>query len=132
MQKRIYDLDDRLNDLAVLIITITEALPKTIAGNYLANQLLRSGASPALQYGEAHAAESRNDFIHKMKIPLKELRETLNCLKIINKLKWKSSDCELVLNEVPQLIAIFTKSIKTAQLNNIPMSGKEKHPKPSD
>ena len=132
MEKRNYDLDERLIDFAVLIISLIDTLPKTIAGSYLASQLLRSGSSPALLYGEAHGAESRNDFIHKMRIPLKELRETFNCLRIIKKLKWNSSECELALNEVPQLIAIFAKSIKTAQLNNIPKPGKEKYLKPSD
>ena len=74
--ERRYDLEERLIEFASQIIDITEMLPKTLAGNHLGGQLLRSGTSPALHYGEAQAAESPADFIHKMKVCLKELRET--------------------------------------------------------
>jgi four helix bundle protein len=76
---RKFNLDERLIEFASAIIDIAEALPKTVAGDHLAKQLTRSGTAPCLQYGEAQGAESRNDFIHKMKISLKELRETYNC-----------------------------------------------------
>ena len=66
--ERKYDLDERLINFADMIIDISEFLPKTFAGNHIAGQLVRSGTSPALNYGEAQSAESRNDFIHKMKI----------------------------------------------------------------
>jgi four helix bundle protein len=69
-------LEERLIDFAVIIIGIIEVLPNSKAGNHIANQLVRSGTSPAPNYGEAQSAESRKDFIHKMKISLKELRET--------------------------------------------------------
>lgn len=82
---RKFDLEDRLVDFAVRIIETAEALPNTRAGNHIAGQLIRCGTSPALNYGEAQSAESRNDFIHKMKIVLKELRETGVCLKIIKR-----------------------------------------------
>lgn len=100
------------------MIKAAEKLPKSFAGNHLACQLIRSGTAPALHYGEAIAAESRNDFIHKMKIALKELRETNNCLKIINQIKW-AEDNSIVngLRECNELIAIFVKSIGTAQKN---------------
>ena len=71
------DLEDRLIDFAVRIINVIEALPNTKVGNHIGGQLLRSGTSPAPNYGEAQSAEFRRDFIHKMKIALKELRETL-------------------------------------------------------
>lgn len=87
MQKK-YDLEERLIDFASFIIDVSEALPKTFAGNHLGNQLLRSGTSPALHYSEAQAAESHADFIHKMKVCLKELRETYNCLRLISKKNW--------------------------------------------
>lgn len=77
-----YDLEERLIEFAVLIIKVAESLNNTKAGNHIAGQLVRSGTSPALQYGEAQSAESRNDFIHKLKILLKELRESLVALKI--------------------------------------------------
>ena len=74
--KRIFDLEERLIDFAVRIIRTAESLPKTRAGNHIAGQLIRCGTSPAPNYGEAQSAESRSDFIHKMKVCLKELRET--------------------------------------------------------
>ena len=71
-----FDLEERLIDFAVIIAEIVEALPNARLGNYIAGQLVRSGYSPALNYGEAQSAESRNDFIHKMKIAAKEADET--------------------------------------------------------
>src|SRR5688572_22821176 len=82
---RAFDLEERLVDFAVRILSLVEALPNTKAGNHVAGQLLRSGTSPAPNYGEAQSAESRNDFLHKVKIALKELRETLIWLKIIQR-----------------------------------------------
>ena len=70
------DLEERLISLAVLIIEIVESMPNTKAANHLGGQLLRSGTSPALNYGEAQSGESRNDFIHKIKIAAKEAEET--------------------------------------------------------
>src|SRR6478736_5616542 len=88
MLNRKYDLEERLVNFGATIINTAEKLPRSFAGNHLAGQLIRSGTSPALNYGEAVSAESRSDFIHKMKIALKELRETNNCLKIVDKLGW--------------------------------------------
>ena len=117
--KRKFDLDERLINFAVAIIDISENLPKTFAGNHIAGQLVRSGTSPALNYGEAQSAESRNDFIHKLKVSAKELRETFNCLQISRRKIWYSEDKLLaVLDENNQLISIFVKSIETAQKNN--------------
>ena len=119
--ERKYDLDERLINFADMIIDISEVLPKTFAGNHIAGQLVRSGTAPALQYGEAQSAESRNDFIHKMKISAKELRETYNCIRIIKKRKWYAVEKILqVLDENNQLISIFVKSIETAKKNNNP------------
>jgi len=119
MEKK-YDLDERLIQFASEIIDVAGALPKTLAGNHLSGQLIRSGTSPALQYGEAQSAESRADFIHKMKISAKELRETFNCLRIIKLKSWiKIETLQSVLDENNQLISIFVKSIETAQKNNL-------------
>jgi four helix bundle protein len=119
MNQKRFDLEDRLVEFSVAVIDIVEALPPTRAGNHLAGQLVRSGTAPALNYAEAQAAESMNDFIHKMKISLKELRETYVCLKIINrKTLVRLETCSSVLDEVNQLISIFVKSIATAQLNS--------------
>lgn len=75
------ELENRLIEFAVAIMDVTEALPNTKAGTHIAGQLIRSGTSPAPNYGEAGSAESRKDLIHKMKISLKELRETMIWLK---------------------------------------------------
>ena len=78
-----YNLENRLIAFAVSILDLADKLPNTFAGKHLGGQLTRSGTSPALNYGKAQAAESRADFIHKMKNCLKELRESQICLKII-------------------------------------------------
>ena len=108
-------LEERLIDFAVTIVGVVEALPSSKAGNHIANQLIRSGTSPAPNYGEAQSAESRNDFIHKMKISLKELRETMVWLKIIE--RKRLGDCgglSATIAECNELIAIFVSSTKTA------------------
>ena len=114
-----YDLEERLTKFAVLISNLVELLPSTLTGRYLAGQLIRSGISPALNYGEAKSAESMNDFIHKMKIALKELRETFISLKIIKKKQYKQviSVTDSCLKECNELICIFVKSISTAENN---------------
>jgi four helix bundle protein len=116
MNNKNYNLEKRLIDFACLIIEIAELMPKTLSGNHLSGQIIRSGTSPALNYGEAQGAESRNDFIHKMKIVLKELRETFICLKIISRKILVCNDkVEKALAENNELISIFVKSIATAK-----------------
>jgi four helix bundle protein len=119
MERR-FNLDERLVEFASVIIDIAESLPKTMAGIHVAGQLTRSGTAPCLQYGEAQSAESRNDFIHKMKISLKELRETHNCLRLIKRKNWYPTAelLNLWMDENNQLISIFVKSIETAKRNN--------------
>ena len=117
--KKIFDLEERLIDFAVRIIRIAESLPKTKVGNHISGQLIRCGTSPAPNYGEAQSAESRSDFIHKMKICLKELRETKVWLIMIiraNLIKPKSKlESDIIEND--ELISIFMASIKTAKQN---------------
>jgi four helix bundle protein len=112
-----YDLEERLIKFAVSVISITDTMPNTKAANHLGGQLLRSGTSPALNYAEAQSGESRNDFIHKIKLVLKELRETLVCLKIIHKSKLFKSEEEIlsILKETNELVSIFVKSAQTAE-----------------
>jgi four helix bundle protein len=114
-----FDLEERLINFAVLIIEITEEMPNKKSANQLSGQLIRSGTSPALNYGEAQSGESRKDFVHKIKIVLKELRETFVCLRIIKRAKLYDSDekLERVLKENNELISIFVKSVETAQKN---------------
>jgi four helix bundle protein len=117
MEKK-YDLDERLINFASECIDVSENLPKTLAGNHIASQLVRSSTSPALHYGEAQSAESRNDFIHKMKVCLKELRETYNCLRLIKKKNWyNEAKLQILITENNELISIFVSSLKTAQKN---------------
>ena len=116
-ENRTFDLEERLIDFAVRIIRIAESLPKTKVGNHIAGQLIRCGTSPAPNYGEAQSAESRADFIHKMKICLKELRETRIWLIMIvraNLIK-PSSKLQPLIDENNELISIFVTSVITAK-----------------
>ncbi len=115
-----FDLQERFIDYAVRIINLSEQLPKSNTGKHIATQILRSGTSPAANYGEAQSAESRADFIHKLKIALKELRETEVWLKIIIKSKiiQPSAKLSTLLQETDELISILFKSIDTAKKNN--------------
>jgi len=116
-KEREYDLQDRLVDYAVRIIRLSEALPETKAGKHVSTQILRSGTSPAPNYGEAQSAESKADFVHKLKVALKELRETEIWLKIIAKAKMIKPVSQVVplLQETDELIAILFTSIETSK-----------------
>jgi len=115
--KRTFDLEERLIDFAVRIIRIAESLPKTKIGKHVAGQIIRCGTSPAPNYGEAQSAESRSDFIHKMRVALKELRETRVWLLIIvrAKLITPASKLDSLIKENNELISIFVTSIETAR-----------------
>ncbi len=119
MGKKNFDLEDRLVDCTCRMIDIVEALPKSRAGNYIAGQLIRSGHSPAFNYGEVQAAESRKDFIHKMGVVLKELKECRTALKIIcgKELIKPASKLSDIFKETEELIAIIGKGISTAKRN---------------
>jgi four helix bundle protein len=116
---RRYDLEDRLLDFAVNAVELTESLPSTRAGNHIAGQLLRCGTSPLSNHGEVEAAESRKDFLHKLRICLKEFRETKRWLRLVSRLKKLGEPANLpaCLNEVEELIRIFAASVKTAEKN---------------
>jgi four helix bundle protein len=117
--KNKYDLEDRLVEYSCRVMDVVEALPNTRAGNYIAGQLIKSCISPTFNYGEVQAAESRNDFIHKLGVVLKELKECRTPLKIIRKKEMikpiKKTD--EIFKETEELIAIIAKSIETAQKN---------------
>ena len=112
-----YDLDKRLLEYAVRIIRLVEVLPATRAGTHVAGQLLRSGTAPLPNHAEAQAAESRADFIHKLKVCLKELRESLRWLRLIERVPMVKAGSKLdpLLDETEELIRIFVKSIQTSQ-----------------
>jgi len=113
---RKYDLEDRLVEFSLSVLTIVDSLPETRVCNHLGGQLLRSGTSPALNYGEAQAAESKKDFCHKLQVILKELRESSITLQILFRRGHISSN--EALQESRELVAIFTASVKTAKGRN--------------
>lgn len=114
-----FDLEDRLVDFACMCLEVCELLPNSKAGQNLEYQLSKSGTAPALIYGEAQAAESRADFLHKMKMVLKEIRESRVNLKIIKRKPVVVHEkIEIAFNEANELMAIFLKSIETAKSND--------------
>ena len=123
-----FNLEERLLEFASAVIDLSEKLPNTRSGNHVAGQILRSGTSPYPNHGEAESAESREDFIHKLKVCLKELRETRRWARLIERKRWAQEDPKLVLvlGESDELIRIFMSSIRTAQQNAV----KQKHKMP--
>jgi four helix bundle protein len=116
-ESRKFDLEDRLIEFGVRIIRLAGSLPKTRVGNHIAGQIVRSGTSPAPNYGEAQSGESRSDFVHKMQVCIKELRETRVWLLMIAKaaLVKSASQLDPLIDENNQLISIFVTSVKTAK-----------------
>lgn len=113
-----FDLEDRLLEFSARIIRLVDAMPNTRAANHLAGQLLRCGTSPYGNHGEVQAAESRKDFVHKLKVCLKELKETRRWLRLIAKSSMLSeSKMTAILNETEELIRIFFSSVRTAEGN---------------
>ncbi len=118
MESKKFDLEDRLVKFACICLCVCDFLPANKAAKNLEYQLSKSATAPALLYGEAQAAESKADFIHKMKIALKELRETKINLRIIIEKPFISEEVIMpAFKEVNELIAIFTSSIQTAKTN---------------
>ena len=116
MKSEKYDLEERLLEYAASIVRLVESMTKTKAGNHVGGQLLRSGTSPYFNHGEAEAAESPRDFVHKMGVCLKELRETKRALRLTKKVPLVQSpaDVDPLLVETEELIRIFFVSIRTA------------------
>ena len=118
-RKPAYDLEDKLLKFAADMVELTESLPNTRSGNHVAGQLLRCGTSSLSNHGEVEAAESRRDFLHKLRICLKELRETKRWLRLVGRTRTLTTSTNFTscLNEVEELIRIFVASIRTAQRN---------------
>jgi four helix bundle protein len=113
-----FDLEDRLLEFSARVIRLVDSLPNTRAANHLAGQLLRCGTSPYGNHGEVEAAESRKDFTHKLKICLKELKETRRWLRLAAKSAMlHEPKMAAILNETEELIKIFFSSIRTAERN---------------
>ncbi len=109
------DIQKRLINFAVNIIKLSAKLPKSSAGKHIAGQILRSGTSPAPNYAEARSAESSKDFIHKLKVALKELNETKVWLQIIIQSQMIShAECASLQKECDELCRILSASVKTA------------------
>jgi four helix bundle protein len=113
-----YDLEERLLEFTANIVRLADSLPNTKAGNHIAGQLLRCGTSPLANHGEVEAAESRKDFLHKLRICLKELRETWRWLRLIGRLDMSQGEqLRAALIEVEELIRIFAASVRTTARN---------------
>jgi len=123
------ELEERLIRFAINIIKLSEGMNQSIAGKRLADQIVRSGSLPALNYGEAQSAESGRDFVHKLGVCLKELRETHINLQIIDGADLHSNEKNIadLISENNELISIFVKSIETSkrkqnQITNPPLN----------
>jgi len=113
-----FDLEERLLDFSARIIRLVDALPNTRAANHIAGQLLRCGTSPYGNHGEVEAAESRRDFVHKLRICLKELKESRRWLRLLQKARLvPERKMAAILGETEELIKIFFVSVRTAEKN---------------
>ena len=119
--KNKFDLEDRFIDYAIRVSNGVDEIDNSRLGSHIAGQITRSSSSPALNYGEAQSAESRKDFVHKLKIILKELKETRVCLKIIKRkpLVPKIEKLNPIMDETEELIRIIFSSIKTTRKNMV-------------
>jgi four helix bundle protein len=112
----LFILEERLLEYAARIVRLVEQLPDTRAGSHVAGQLLRSGTSPLPNHGEAQGAESRRDFIHKLRICHKELRESRRWLRLIQQVPLlETGRVQPLVEETDELIHIFAASLRTAQ-----------------
>lgn len=120
-KNRKYDLEERLLEYSAMVIRFADSLPNSMAGKMISEQILRSGTSPLSNHGEAQSAESAKDFIHKIKICLKELRETKRWILLVKQvpLPCDPNMADMLLDETEQLVKIFVKSVQTARNNKI-------------
>jgi len=115
-QSRADELEERLIDFAVRVVNLSASLPRTPAGKHIAGQIMRSGTSPAPNYGEARGAESHADFVHKLRIVLKELNETSIWLRVIERSQMLRKELIIdIIGENRELCRIFTASLRTAR-----------------
>ncbi len=114
-----FELENRLVEFSRNVFLMAQSIEKDFAAQHLVKQLIRSGTSCALNYGEAQGAPTKKDFINKCSIVLKDLRETSINMKIIDQSGFgkENSLLPLLIDECGQLIGIFTKTIKTASRN---------------
>ena len=116
LQSRADQLEERLIDFGVRIVTLSANLPRTSAGKHFATQILRSGTSPAPNYVEARGAENHADFVHKLRIVLKELNETSIWLRMTERSQLLRRALIMeILGENMELSRIVTASLRTAR-----------------
>lgn len=115
-----YNIEDRLIQFSVAIIKTCKKNDYSFAAQHLTQQLIRSATSAALNYGEAQSAQSPKDFLHKMRLSLKEVRETKVNLRIQKdaRLLINETEVEELIRENDELIAIFVASIRTSERKN--------------
>ena len=123
-----FDLDHRMLGFAAATCRIVQRLPTDRLGSHVAGQLVRCGTAPAAHYAEAQGAESRRDFIHKLRLALKELRESLFWLRLARQMNLVAErETEDAVDEGGELIAILVASIRTAKRNvECPTGNKER------
>ena len=115
-KSRADELEERLIDFAVRIVKLSASLPRTSAGKHIAGQIMRSGTSPAPNYGEARGAESHAEFVHKLRIVLKELNETSIWLRIIERSQLLRRELiRDIIKENTELCRIFAATLKTTR-----------------
>ena len=118
--------EERLIEFAARIIRLAGRLPKNYQGRHVANQILRSGTAGAANYAEARGAESRADFIHKMRIVQKELNETAVWIRIIARSSWISANLVVdIIAENTELCRMVSASIRTARMGGGACSDKK-------
>jgi four helix bundle protein len=116
MESKANQLAERLLDYGVAIVKLTAKLDNTLPGKHVGGQLFRSGTSSGANYEEACGAQSRADFIHKLQIVLKELRESSFWLRLIKKSSLlNDSSVDALIEETKQLINIIAKSLITSK-----------------
>lgn len=113
------DLGDRLVEFAARIVRLVSSLPTTTEGRHIGRQLLKSGTSPGAQYEEARAAESQADFVHKLQVGLKEMRETVYWLRVTSRSALLKPDLLIgIIDEAHQLRAMLSKGVARAKGTN--------------
>jgi four helix bundle protein len=110
-----YDLGDRLLSFSSMVVDFTESLPRSPAATHIRKQMLRSGTAPMANYEEAERSSSRDDFVYRMRVSLKELRETLQWIRLAARKGYVEGNVVgQIRDENEQLVRIFSKSVKTA------------------
>jgi len=109
------DIAERLVGFAVAILRLTKQFPKDLAGRHVGSQLVRSATSGGANYEEARGAESRGDFVHKIGIAAKEMRETIFWLEVVDRSGWTTADLPAAIREANELAAILAASRRTAK-----------------